>query len=563
MLESEYEFDNVDDKELAKYLKIVVSKEELAPDRVKRKLMLSLLFRELVRVIMTNHLYTFGGKLYRQAAGGPIGLQFSSTAARAVLRLFDREYRKKLHELQLQLLLDKRYVDDKNMAARAVPAGKDVVVGRDGKLELVELEIPGEDEADAHTAKVYRKVADTIRPKSIKMTEDFPSKYSSGDMPILDMKVRMKDGFIEHRHYTKPMASKSVIQASSAFTAAEKMNILVNEGNRRLKNYSPHLSWEEKKRDLTTLMIQMEEGGHKESFRAVVAVRTVARYQNSLKNHQWGKKRMYRSREEQKQELEAAGGRASKSNWFQRSGATNLLRVPATTDSSLAKAVEGALARTAAPSGLRAKVVEEPGRSVGSWLVKSNPFPRKSCGRRLCPWLARGEDCQERCYAEGVTYLARCKRCRERQIREGVEEGQVEDQGYIGESHRSIVTRCGTHYNLYKPGNVGARGGAGGGGEQEGGLDGDELKAGSWMKEHTLTFHQGVFSENKMDDYEFIVLNQHRKVLRRQLEEAIFLDWAQSRGVIKLGKRVFRINRNVLNSKFEHWRPRPVFIVGR
>ena len=50
-----------------------------------------------------------------------------------------------------------------------------------------------------------------------------------------------------------------------------------------------------------------------------------------------------------------------------------------------------------------------------------------------------------------------------------------------------------------------------------------------------------MFSENKMDDYEFIVLNQHRKVLRKQLEEAIFLDWAQSRGVIKLSKRVFWI----------------------
>ena len=66
-----------------------------------------------------------------------------------------------------------------------------------------------------------------------------------------------------------------------------------------------------------------------------------------------------------------------------------------------------------------------------------------------------------------------------------------------------------------------------------------------------------------MSGYEFIVLNHHKKVLRRQLEEAILLDWAQSRGVMKLGKRVFSIDKKVLNSKFEHWRPRPVFIVMR
>ena len=97
--------------------------------------------------------------------------------------------------------------------------------------------------------------------------------------------------------------------------------------------------------------------------------------------------------------------------------------------------------------------------------------------------------------------------------------------------------------------------------EEEG--ERDDEKAGSFMREHTLKCHGGVFSTNKMDDYEFLVINKHKKVLRRQLEEAILLDWAQGRGMIKLGKRTLRMNQNVLNSKFEHWRPRPVFIVGR
>ena len=52
-------------------------------------------------------------------------------------------------------------------------------------------------------------------------------------------------------------------------------------------------------------------------------------------------------------------------------------------------------------------------------------------------------------------------------------------------------------------------------------------------------------------------------ILRRHLEEAILLDWAEGKGVIKIGRRTFKVNKKVLNSKFEHWRPRPVFIVGR
>ena len=158
---------------------------------------------------------------------------------------------------------------------------------------------------------------------------------------------------------------------------------------------------------------------------------------------------------------------------------------------------------------------------------------------------------------EGVAYLARCGRCRERQVLEGVQEKDIIDECYIGKSHRTVFSRSEAHFSIYKPG----KGGVCNQLEEEGEC-GDE-KAGSFMKEHTIKCHEGVFSTNKMDDYEFLVINQHRKVLRRQLEEAILLDWAQGRGIIKLGKRIFRMNQNVLNSKFEHWRPRPVFIMGR
>ena len=192
-------------------------------------------------------------------------------------------------------------------------------------------------------------VADQIRPKSIKMVEDFPSKHDDKMLPILDMKVQVKNGYIEHRHYSKPMASKSVVMASSAFTASEKMNILTNEGNRRLRNHSPHISWKEKRKDLDTLMIQMEECGHTEEFRGLVADRVVSRYQQSLRNHLCGVKRMYRSRKEQQDQVRATGGKTGKSNWFKRGGATNVLRVPATLKSELAEAAKAALARSSAP----------------------------------------------------------------------------------------------------------------------------------------------------------------------------------------------------------------------
>ena len=131
------------------------------------------------------------------------------------------------------------------------------------------------------------------------------------------------------------------------------------------------------------------------------------------------------------------------------------LRVPAPPHSGLAKAVEAAPGRTAAPTGLQAKVVEEPGQFVKSVLVRSNQFPRKSCGRNICPWMARGEDRLERCYVEGVTYLARCRICRDRQLQQGVKESDVLDECYIVKSRRSVFTRSEAHFNIYKPGKGG------------------------------------------------------------------------------------------------------------
>ena len=136
------------------------------------------------------------------------------------------------------------------------------------------------------------------------------------------------------------------------------------------------------------------------------------------------------------------------------------------------------------------------------------------------------------------------------------------DEVYLGESHRSVVSRARSHFDIYKP--EGHRKG-GGTGVAQGLVEEDEeiRKAGSWMREHTLRCHRGEFSNNKSEDYEFMILRNHTKVLRRQLEEAIFLVWVQNEGYIEVGRLKFKINKIILNSKIEHWRRRPAFIVER
>ena len=117
----------------------------------------------------------------------------------------------------------------------------------------------------------------------------------------------------------------------------------------------------------------------------------------------------------------------------------------------LAMAVEKALASCPAPSTTVSKVQERPGRSLREALGKGNPFHWPSCGRKFCPLVARGEECQGMCYREGVGYLATCNLCIREQLAAGVEEEDVVHRVYTGESHRSLRFRLERHIDDYRP----------------------------------------------------------------------------------------------------------------
>ena len=120
-------------------------------------------------------------------------------------------------------------------------------------------------------------------------------------------------------------------------------------------------------------------------------------------------------------------------------------------NSRLANMVQKVLTTVPGPKGSKIKVQERPGRSVKQSLVTANPYPRSSCGRKFCPWLANNDDCRERCYRESVGYMARCRRCHTAQQLEGKAEGDIVNKIYIGESSRyCITTRSAVHFMDYR-----------------------------------------------------------------------------------------------------------------
>ena len=110
------------------------------------------------------------------------------------------------------------------------------------------------------------------------------------------------------------MASLELVLARSAMgIATTKINILVQEGNRRVRNCSMQLPWEVRLRYINGHMAQMMWSGYSQSIREVVARRLIAKIGTDLFNLKHLDRLIYRSREER-----MAAPKHDKATWFRK-----------------------------------------------------------------------------------------------------------------------------------------------------------------------------------------------------------------------------------------------------
>ena len=68
--------------------------------------------RLAVELMYETHLYTFGGKGYKQKEGGHIGLRSTCALACVVMARWDMKWKSRLESNNVELEEDGRYVDD-------------------------------------------------------------------------------------------------------------------------------------------------------------------------------------------------------------------------------------------------------------------------------------------------------------------------------------------------------------------------------------------------------------------------------------------------------------------
>ena len=226
---------------------------------------------------------------------------------------------------------------------------------------------------------------------------------------------------------------------------------MVEEVMRRLRNCSPEMRWEEKGVFLTEYAREMKNSGHDEEFRKEVMKRAVTKYKQELKDHNSGKKDMYRNREERERDYKEKGGRATSDSWFRKKKSnkktTSILRVPYT-GGKLKGKIDKTLKKMKSPRGTNTLAQEDSGEKLLHKLVRPDPFPAGNCGREGCKTIVKDIEggCNGTCWQQHVNYTIKCKKCEmERKKDEENGLGPGVRYEYRGESSRGCFKRYNSH----------------------------------------------------------------------------------------------------------------------
>ena len=540
------------------------------PNNQQRKKMVAIMFEWLVKFIMNNFLYTFGGENMKQGKGGPIGDEVTQAVSRFVGFEFDEVFDKKVKDAGIKMEMNGRYVDDNNVFTRSIgrkmkfcPLAGSLVE----KTENEENESEGMRE-DEITMNELRKIADTC-VGMLKTEEDSTSKHPElgNKVPILDMAVwveqvslpapglegqdmglhsRCEEGEeclsfgaegvgvegglaggghaacrlvpqVLYEFYRKPMAPQRLLMAESAQPWQQKRTTWTQEVIRRMLRTRKQLSCQKKKLILSDCMQLMKNSGYQAKFRKEVLLAGLSGYGKILEADRAGTKPLYRSRDWR---LSAPGLEDKKKRKAKRwlgGDYKSYIFVPHTPGSELRKLMQ-TKEEEMRPGGrekFHIKIIESAGNPLERMLVNVDPFEGNKCEDANCV-VSKNPNNKINCRKNNVGYKIVCKLC--------LLAVEPESTEYDGETGKNMHCRCKEHVSKYNSKQV-------------------HIKQESTFIKHLINKHEEIdINTEKFENvYDVKVVKAYRKVMTRLVDE---------------GTRIAGQQGESLNSKSEWHQPR-------
>ena len=196
-------------------------------------------------------------------------------------------------------------------------------------------------------------------------------------------------------------------------------------------------------------------------------------------------------------------------------------------------------------------------------LTRGNPFPRQHCGSPNCPLMWMREGCQNKCHKESITYQTTCKLCRDKQINEGIEEKNVRESVYEGETSRSLYTRVKSHVEAFNKKSREHKNNDNEENTNDEDVENDD-EIDSFMWKHIKYAHRELVDKevDPREIFYFTVTGNYRDPLTRQLTEMVRIKMGKESGKIG-GEKGIKFEQKIgiiMNAKDENFAP---YIRGR
>ena len=202
------------------------------------------------KAMFQQHFYKFGGKVFHQTQGGPIGLRGTCAVARVVLQLFDIKWKHRLAGLGITTWQVMRYVDDSRAILPPIRAGWRL---NNGKLQFCKEweQIDKEVSREVRTKEILKETMGGIEDY-LEFTVESGEEFCEGWLPTLDTTLKVgESNTIMYKYYEKETTAKTTVHQKSAMEENIKVQILANDVVRRLSNTQEELGSRQGARTIT------------------------------------------------------------------------------------------------------------------------------------------------------------------------------------------------------------------------------------------------------------------------------------------------------------------------
>ena len=250
------------------------------------------------KVMFKNHLYTFGGRTYRQKKGGPIGLRGTCAVARLVMCHWDRQWKIMMQVNRITLKEYFRYMDDgRALLAPLRPGwrweGGELQFTLRWEKEDLELKKTGTEITREALGRSMQEVLPSLK---------FTTEVGEGEdewLATLDTMMRVENSnLVSYRHYEKPSSTNVMVQRRSALEENSKNQILANDLVRRLGNNDVRQERKVVERVVDKFSKKLLTSGYSETQSRRIVINGIRGWEKRLMRSKAEKRNLFRTSKE-------------------------------------------------------------------------------------------------------------------------------------------------------------------------------------------------------------------------------------------------------------------------